>query len=335
MAFPLTLTSVEAAESFGSPGAVSNLLSKPDWLRIKPGRGEAFRDVTHAVHSRGLVTVCEEAHCPNLTECWSGGTATFMVLGDTCTRGCKFCAVKTGFRGQEIDRDEPAKIASAVKEWGLDYVVITSVDRDDLPDQGAGHFAECIWQLKAQNPGLLVEVLTPDFRGDLDAVKTIVSAGPDVFAHNVETVSRLQKTVRDPRAGYAQSLAVLEGAKAMGAAYTKSSLMLGLGETQDEVGQTLDDLRAADVDVVTFGQYLRPSKLHFPVAEYVAPHRFDAYRRMAEEKGFLYCASGPFVRSSYRAGEFFLKGLLEKGEKGRPHSKPNESGNAASGFRKK
>ncbi len=252
-----------------------------------------------------------------------------MVLGDTCTRGCRFCAVKTGFRGQEIDRDEPDKIASAVKEWGLDYVVITSVDRDDLPDQGAGHFSECIRQLKSQNPGLLVEVLTPDFRGDVAAVKTIVEAKPDVFAHNVETVARLQKSVRDPRAGYEQSLSILVAAKRFGVVYTKSSIMLGLGETEEEVGQTLDDLRTASVDVVTFGQYLRPSKLHLPVSEYVSPERFDAYRRMAEEKGFLYCASGPFVRSSYRAGEFFLKGLLEKGEKGRPHSTAREFGNGA------
>ena len=285
-------------------------LPKPDWLRIQPGRGESFRDVTHAVHSRGLVTVCEEAHCPNLTECWSGGTATFMVLGDVCTRGCKFCAVKTGFKGRPLDPQEPAKIAAAVKQWGLSYVVITSVDRDDLPDQGANHFAECIRQLKSENPRLLVEVLTPDFRGDFDAVKTIVAAGPDVFAHNVETVSRLQKSVRDPRAGYVQSLAVLRGAKEAGAAYTKSSLMVGLGETEGEVSQVLDDLRAAGVDVVTFGQYLRPSPLHVPVVEYVSPARFDAYREMAESKGFLYCASGPFVRSSYRAGELFLHGRL-------------------------
>lgn len=236
-----------------------------------------------------------------------------MVLGDTCTRGCKFCAVKTGFRGQAVDPLEPDKIASAVKEWGLEYVVITSVDRDDLPDQGAEHFAECILQLKAQNPGLMVEVLTPDFRGNLDCVKAIVTAGPDVFAHNVETVSRLQKSVRDPRAGYAQSMAVLKGAKTLGAAYTKSSLMLGLGETTAEVAQALDDLRAADVDIVTFGQYLQPSKLHVPVVEYVTPTQFDAFKEMAESKGFLYCASGPFVRSSYRAGEFILNGLLEKG----------------------
>ena len=312
MVIPLTLTYENASCSSPPIGT-----SKPDWLRIKPGYGEAFASVTKTVHDLGLVTVCEEAHCPNLTECWSGGTATFMVLGDTCTRGCRFCAVKTGFKGQTIDADEPDKLARAVKSWGLDYVVITSVDRDDLPDQGAAHFAECIRQLKAQNPGLLVEVLTPDFRGDLDAVKTIVAAGPDVFAHNVETVLRLQKSVRDPRAGYAQSVSVLVAAKRLGAGYTKSSIMLGLGETESEVGQTLDDLRAADVDVVTFGQYLRPSKLHLPVTEYVSPDRFDAYRRMAEQKGFLYCASGPFVRSSYRAGEFFLKSIIEKG---RQHS---------------
>lgn len=292
--------------------SADSMLEKPAWLRIRPGHGKAFQDVTDAVHSRGLVTVCEQAHCPNLTECWSGGTATFMVLGDTCTRGCRFCAVKTARIGQPVDSQEPAKIADAVASWGLEYVVLTSVDRDDLPDQGAGHFAECIRQLKDRMPNLLVEVLTPDFRGDAEAVRTILSARPDVFAHNVETVRRLQKGVRDPRAGYVQSLSVLKAAKQMGAAYTKSSLMLGLGETESEVDEAMDDLRAADVDVVTFGQYLRPTKLHLPVREYVTPERFDAYRAMAEEKGFLYCASGPFVRSSYRAGEFFLKNLIRR-----------------------
>jgi len=299
MSIPLTVTA-------------DSLDSKPDWLRIRPGRGSAFRDVTRTVHDFGLVTVCEEAHCPNLTECWSGGTATFMVLGDTCTRGCRFCAVKTGRNGQPVDVLEPRKIAQAVKNWGLDYVVITSVDRDDLPDQGANHFAECIRQLKAENPGLLVEVLTPDFRGNENLVHTIVEASPDVFAHNVETVRRLQKGVRDPRAGYEQSLSVLKAAKRLGASYTKSSLMLGLGETESEVAQTLDDLRAVGVDVVTFGQYLRPTRLHLPVKAYVTPKQFDAYRELAESKGFLYCASGPFVRSSYRAGEFFMKNMIQR-----------------------
>lgn len=285
-------------------------LEKPDWLKIKPGRGEAFAGVSRTVRDLGIVTVCQEAHCPNLAECWTKGTATFMVLGDTCTRGCRFCAVKTGFRGQVVDENEPAKIAAAVKAWGLKYVVITSVDRDDLPDQGASHFAECIRAVKTQKPDVLVEVLTPDFRGDLDAIKTVVAAGPDVFAHNIETVRRLQKSVRDPRAGYEQSLCVLEAAKKAGALYTKSSIMLGLGENQDEVLQALDDLRNAGVDVVTFGQYLRPSLRQLPVHEYVAPEQFEAYRKMAESMGFLYCASGPFVRSSYHAGELFFKHML-------------------------
>ncbi|MBI2445802.1 lipoyl synthase [Candidatus Micrarchaeota archaeon] len=292
--------------------SADSALEKPSWLRIKPGHGEPFASVTRTVHEMGLVTVCEEAQCPNLTECWSGGTATFMVLGDTCTRGCRFCAVKTSRNGQPVDPMEPQKIAEAVQGWGLDYVVITSVDRDDLPDQGANHFAECIQQLKSRNPDLLVEVLTPDFRGNAEHVRTIVKAKPDVFAHNVETTRRLQKGVRDPRANYDQSLGVLREAKKMGAAYTKSSLMLGLGENEAEINQTLDDLLAADVDVVTFGQYLRPSRLHLPVHEYVTPERFDAYREMAESKGFLYCASGPFVRSSYRAGEFFIQNLIRR-----------------------
>lgn len=284
--------------------------AKPDWLRIRPGK-DRFSDVTRTVHGLGLVTVCEEAHCPNQSECWSGGTATFMVLGDTCTRGCRFCSVKKSFQGQKVDEEEPGKLAQAIRAFGLRYVVITSVDRDDLPDQGAGHFAECILEAKRANPGLLVEVLTPDFRGNRECIETILSAGPDVFAHNIETVARLQKNVRDPRAGYGQSLQVLKTAKAIsGDTVTKSSLMLGLGETEREVLGTLDDLREATCDVVTFGQYLRPSPRHLPVLEYVHPERFEAYRQKALEKGFRYCASGPLVRSSYRAGEYFMENRL-------------------------
>jgi lipoyl synthase len=293
-------------------------LAKPSWLRIRPPSGDTFSSVRHTIHSAGLVTVCQEARCPNLSECWSGGTATFMVLGDTCTRGCRFCHVKTGFKGQAVDHNEPEKIAVAVSKWGLKYVVLTSVDRDDLPDQGSGHFAKCISALKNKRPDILVEVLTPDFRGDAFCVKTIVDSKPDVFGHNVETVSRLQKKVRDPRAGYEQSLSVLKQAKELGQTYTKSSLMLGFGETSDEVSQTLDDLRASGVDVVTFGQYLQPSKNHIPVTEYVSPKMFASYQKMAEEKGFLYCASGPFVRSSYKAGELFLEGKIRMNKNFKP-----------------
>lgn len=288
--------------------------AKPDWLRIRPGKNK-FSDITRTIHRLGLVTVCEEAHCPNQSECWSKGTATFMVLGDTCTRGCRFCSVKTGFKGQPIDSEEPFKLAKAIKAFGLDYVVITSVDRDDLFDQGASHFAECIAAAKKENSGLLVEVLTPDFRGKKECIQTVLSAGPEVFGHNIETVKRLQKSVRDNRANYEQSLGVLKTVKELSEnTLTKSSLMLGLGETEEEIFQTLDDLREVGVDVVTFGQYLRPTLLHLGVQEYVRPEVFEIYRRKALDKGFLYCASGPLVRSSYKAGEYFIRNTSRRNQ---------------------
>jgi len=285
-------------------------IGKPDWLKIRPPTAK-FSDVKETLRKHGLVTVCEEAHCPNISECWSGGTATFMVLGDTCTRGCRFCNIKSGKVGQKIDPDEPRKIAEAVAEWGLDYVVITSVDRDDLPDQGAGHFAAVIKELKKQHPSVIVEVLIPDFRGDVDCLKTIIAAKPEVIAHNVETVKRLQRSVRDIRANYEQSLFVLKKIKELSpTTYTKSSLMLGVGENDDEVIEAMNDLRAIGVSVVTFGQYLRPSKRHLKITEYVKPEKFDWFKQKADEIGFLYCASGPFVRSSYKAGELFLKNVI-------------------------
>ncbi|MFB6096967.1 MAG: lipoyl synthase [Haloferacaceae archaeon] len=305
---------------------------KPDWLKTRPPAGERFTDIKETLRERDLNTVCEEANCPNLGECWSGrgtapaadgaaeagpngpGTATFMLLGERCSRGCNFCDVETGGMAPP-DPDEPARVADAVAEIGLDYVVLTSVDRDDLPDQGAGHFAETVREIKRRDPGTLVEVLVPDFRGEADLVREILDAGPDVFAHNVETVERLQWPVRDRRAGYEQSLSVLERASDEADVYTKTSLMLGVGEYAHEVYQTLSDLREADVDVVTLGQYLQPSRSHLEVFEYVHPETFETWRRVAEDElGFLYCASGPLVRSSYRAGELFVDAVLRDGK---------------------
>jgi len=288
---------------------------KPDWLKIRPPSGERFTDIKASLRERDLNTVCEEANCPNLGECWSGrdgpGTATFMLLGDRCSRGCNFCDVATG--GMEPpDPDEPAQVADAVADIGLDYVVLTSVDRDDLPDQGAGHFADTIRAIKDRDPGILVESLVPDFRGEPELVRKIVDAGPDVIAHNVETVDRLQWPVRDRRAGYEQSLSVLRQVDRESDIYTKTSLMLGVGEYAHEVYQTLSDLRQVGVDVVTLGQYLQPSRSHLEVTEYVHPDAFDTWQRVAEDElGFRYCASGPMVRSSYRAGELFVEAVLD------------------------
>ncbi|MBY0469582.1 lipoyl synthase [bacterium] len=293
---------------------------KPAWLRIRPPGGEAYTKIKGLLRERNLHTVCEEAHCPNVAECWASGTATFMLGGDTCTRACRFCAVKTARIPPPLDPEEPAKVAESVAALGLHYVVLTSVDRDDLEDGGAGHFAKTISELKRHDPEILVEALVSDFRGDPAAVHTVVESGVDVYAHNIETVKRLQYRVRDPRAGYVQSLAVLRAArdhaKATGRRmYTKSSIMLGLGETDSEIDATLDDLRDYGVDVVTFGQYLRPSLQHLPVEKYVTPEEFARYQGWAEQKGFIYAAAGPMVRSSYRAGELFLQGLLKNGEK--------------------
>jgi len=289
---------------------------KPDWLRMQPPAGARFTEVKRALRERGLHTVCEEANCPNLGECWSGrdgpGTATFMLLGDRCSRGCNFCDVETGGMAP-LDPAEPDAVADAVADIGLDYVVLTSVDRDDLPDQGAGQFARTVEAIKAREPDTLVEVLVPDFRGDPGLVRRILEAGPDVFAHNVETVQRLQFPVRDRRAGYEQSLGVLRQADREFDGLTKTSLMLGLGEHDHEVYQTLRDLRAVGVDVVTLGQYLQPSRSHLDVVEFVHPGTFETWRAVAEEElGFRYCASGPLVRSSYRAGELFVESLLRE-----------------------
>jgi len=290
---------------------------KPEWLKVRPPGGESFSHLKAVLGDFGLHTVCEEAHCPNVAECWGGGTATIMLLGDTCTRGCRFCAVTSGNPRGIVDPFEPAKVAQAVADLGLTYVVLTSVDRDDLPDGGAAHFAQTVRAIKATDPTILVETLVPDFQGDPEAIRTALGGGQDVFDHNVETVRRLQATVRDPRANYEQSLFVLRTAKELRPdVVTKSSIMLGLGETREEVLETMHDLRALGVDIVTLGQYLRPSAWHLAVNEYIAPESFEWYRRQAEEMGFLYVAAGPLVRSSYRAGEFFLESRL-RGKGGR------------------
>ncbi|KTG19703.1 lipoyl synthase [Haloferax profundi] len=284
---------------------------------MRPPSGRRFTDIKSTLRDRNLNTVCEEANCPNLGECWSGrdgpGTATFMLMGDRCSRGCNFCDVTTG--GMEpLDPEEPANVADAVTEIGLDYVVLTSVDRDDLPDQGAGHFAQTIREIKQRDPEVLVEVLIPDFQGEPELVRKIIDAGPDVIAHNIETVERLQWPIRDRRAGYEQSLSVLQQVTDESDIHTKTSIMLGLGEHAHEVYQTLSDLREADVDIVTFGQYLQPSRTHLDVYEYVHPDVFETWRRVAEDElDFLYCASGPMVRSSYKAGELFVDALLREG----------------------
>ncbi|WP_254821138.1 lipoyl synthase [Haloglomus halophilum] len=291
---------------------------KPDWLKMRPPSGERFTEIKSTLREHDLHTVCEEASCPNLGDCWSGrngpGTATFMLLGDRCSRGCNFCDVQTG--GMEPpDPDEPTNVADAVAEIGLDYVVLTSVDRDDLPDQGAGHFADTIRAIKDRDPSILVEALTPDFQGESDLVREVAEGGADVLAHNVETVERLQWPVRDRRAGYEQSLSVLEQYARDSDAYVKTSLMLGVGEYDHEVYRTLGDLREVGTDIVTFGQYLQPSRSHLEVFDYVHPDKFETWRDVAEtEFEFLYCASGPMVRSSFKAGEFFVEALTREGK---------------------
>jgi len=324
-----TLT-VSPATAFAGPGGLGDVVQitkrktskrtpKPKWLKAPLPEGEHYHRLKSTVRRLKLATVCEEARCPNIGECWGGGgegtaTATIMVMGDTCTRGCSFCAVKTSRAPAPLDPEEPSNTAKAVAEWGLDYVVVTSVDRDELPDQGAAHLAETMVELKLKNPKLLVECLTPDFRGNEDLITQVALSGLDVYAHNVETVERLQRRVRDHRAGYKQSLAVLALAKKVMPAHTltKTSLMLGVGETDDEIRTTLKDLRASGVDVVTFGQYLRPSRRHMPVKAFVTPEKFDEWQVEAEAMGFKYVASGPLVRSSYKAGEFFVKNLLKE-----------------------
>ncbi|KAJ0861451.1 putative lipoyl synthase [Helianthus annuus] len=301
-------------------------VKKPGWLRQKAPQGDKYQEVKDSLSRLKLNTVCEEAQCPNIGECWNGGgdgiaTATIMVLGDTCTRGCRFCAVKTSKNPAPPDPMEPQNTAEAVVSWGVDYIVLTSVDRDDLLDGGSGHFAETVRAMKNKKPEIMVECLTSDFRGDLDAVSLLTNSGLDVFAHNIETVKRLQRIVRDPRAGYEQSLSVLKHAKASKEGMiTKTSIMLGLGETDDELKEAMNDLRAIDVDILTLGQYLQatsfllffPTPLHLTVKEYVTPEKFSYWKEYGESIGFRYVASGPLVRSSYRAGELFVQTMVKE-----------------------
>jgi lipoyl synthase len=274
----------------------------PAWLRARAPAGAAFQRVRALVKEHHLATVCEEAKCPNIGECWNAGTATLMLMGAVCTRACRFCSVDTGNPHGWLDAQEPENAARTVELMRLRYVVLTSVDRDDLPDGGAAHYAACVRAIRRRNPHTAVEALTPDFQGDLRAVATVVESGVAVFAQNIETVRRLTHPVRDPRAGYQQTLQVLAHARTCRhGVLTKSSLMLGLGESDAEIDATLADLRAVGVDIVTLGQYLSPTRHHLPVQRFVSPAEFDRYREQALARGFLECVAGPLVRSSYRA----------------------------------
>ena len=287
---------------------------KPDWLRVRLPAGpqhEEFQGLRARFRSRGLHTVCEEARCPNIFECWGQGTATVMILGETCTRGCRFCSVNTGKPGGVVDANEPENTALSLAEMGLAYVVLTMVDRDDLPDGGSAHVAHTVRRIKHLSPELRVETLVGDFLGRREDIQTLVHDGrPDVYAHNVEVVPRLQRTIRDARCSWDRSVDTLVAAKELGSRVTKSSLMVGLGETGDEVLEAMQLLRDADVDVLTIGQYLRPTKRHASVKRFVEPAEFADYERTGLDMGFSYVASGPLVRSSYRAAEAFLSGVL-------------------------
>lgn len=296
--------------TLGKPGLRG---PKPSWLKVPFPGGASFNETKDAIHAAGLHTVCEEARCPNIGECWAGGTATIMILGEVCTRGCRFCNVQTGNPKGVVDRDEPRRVAEAIGKLALKYVVLTMVDRDDLVDGGAAIVAETISAIKKRDERILVEALVGDWRGDLRAVAATLEGRPDVYAHNVETVERLQRKVRDARCGYRQSLDTLVEAKRLDAnVITKSSLMLGLGETEDEVVAAMRDMRDAGVEILTLGQYLRPTPWHLPVERYVDPQEFQDWAAEGEAMGFAYVASGPLVRSSYKAGEYFIQNLLEK-----------------------
>jgi lipoic acid synthetase len=297
---PQGYTAIKDGIKSGASGA--STLRKPPWLRAPMASGATFSAVKGIVREHRLSTVCEEAKCPNIGECWNAGTATIMLMGAVCTRACRFCAVDTGNPRGWLDPEEPENVARSVELMGLKYVVLTSVDRDDLQDGGAAHYAAAIRAIKRRNPGTAVEALTPDFQGVLEDVRTVVDGGLDVFAQNIETVKRLTHPVRDPRAGYAQTIEVLRAAKQhRPAVLTKTSLMLGLGETDQEIRETMADLRLSRVDILTLGQYLRPTPNHLNVERFVTPDEFDRYREWALSLGFLECVSGPLVRSSYRA----------------------------------
>lgn len=289
-------------------------MRKPSWLKVNLPSGERAQVVGRTKTQRHLFTVCEEAKCPNQQECWSSGTATFMLMGDVCTRGCRFCAVTSG-KPEPLDSEEPQKLAEAVGLLGLHYVVLTSVDRDDLPDGGAAHLVRCVRSIKDIDPEILVEVLMPDFKGSRDSLELMVNSQAEVLAHNLETVERLTPKVRDPRASYKQSLEVLRLIKELDPGrYTKSSLMVGVGETHDELRHSFQDLREVGCDFLTIGQYLRPTRKHMPVERYVHPDMFETLRLEALEFGFAYVASGPLVRSSYKAGELYIENVVRSGK---------------------
>lgn len=286
----------------------------PQWLKTRYSDNAATKEVAALFSIPGLHSVCQSAHCPNRSECWAARTASFMVMGEYCTRACRFCAVKTMTKPPPLDPDEPLRLAEAVGSLGLGYVVVTSVTRDDLPDGGAAHMARCVVELR-KIQGLVIETLVPDFHADEEAIRTLTEARPDVVSHNIETVERLTPLARDRRAGYRQSLKALSLYREIsgGEIITKSGLMAGLGETDDEVRAAMADLRQAGVDILTIGQYLSPSKTarHLPVVEFITPERFAGYEKAGYGLGFLHVASGPFVRSSYRAAEPFVKGVLK------------------------
>lgn len=286
---------------------------RPEWIRIKLLSSEKkFFEVKDTLRTLGLHTVCEEARCPNMAECWESGTATIMIMGDRCSRRCKFCSVQNG-RMTPLDPDEPLRVATAIKKWALKYVVITSVCRDDLVDGGAEHIANTVRAIRSISDGkIAVEPLIPDFQGKYGAIEKVVKSEPQVVSHNIETVRRLSSTVRDTRASYDLSLHVLLTIKEINPRlYTKSSIMLGLGETQKEVVESLNELAAAGVDIITMGQYLQPSLGHIPVAEYISPSQFETYKKVAYEMGFRFVAAGPFVRSSYKAAEMYIRNVLD------------------------
>ncbi|OGQ18226.1 MAG: lipoyl synthase [Deltaproteobacteria bacterium RIFCSPHIGHO2_02_FULL_40_11] len=286
---------------------------KPDWIKVRLPAGKTYTALKNRVESLNLNTVCQEARCPNIEECWNSGTATLMLMGDTCTRGCRFCSVKTARIGNPLDPDEPKKVADTVEALNLKYVVLTSVDRDDLEDGGASHFAATVCEIKKRNPSILCETLIPDFKGNLAALDTMLASGAEVISQNQETVRRLTQKVRDGKCSYETTLFVLDYLKSKKPTlFTKSSLMLGLGETDPEVLECMDDLRSVGVDILTLGQYLQPTKKQLPVESFVHPTRFQELESMARSKGFLYVASGPLVRSSYKAGELFIRNILKE-----------------------
>jgi len=281
---------------------------KPPWLKVPFPGGERYSWIKKRAANLNLSTVCEEANCPNIGECWNGGTATFMLMGDTCTRGCRFCSVKSAKNPEALDAEEPKKLAETVKNLALKYVVLTTVDRDDLPDQGASHIARCIRSTQRACPEMLIEMLMPDFQGKTELVQQVINSRPAVLAHNLETVRSLSEKVRDSRAGYDQSLDVLHYLKQnCPEGYTKSSLMLGVGESRTETLQAMKDLRDVGVDFLTIGQYLQPSKKHLKVEKFVHPDEFDDLAVQGDKMGFEYVASGPLVRSSYKAAEFYIE----------------------------